>query len=312
MPDGKHPDRLGVGLLYNPSLPPFLRGHLDAWDYLEIIPDMFRTDNGPGRTPRFVELESWTGILDWVAARKPVVAHSIALSIGSAELFDHDYVAEIAGWNRRYNFPWHSEHLSFIQVPGATAHDLQAHGVGLAAPVPYDAEVLEMIAARIKRIQTNVPAPFLLENNVYYIDIPEQEMTEPEFLNQLSERTNCGLLLDVHNVYCNARNHGFDACGFFDQLNLDRVIEIHIAGGNELAGMYTDSHAGPCPEPVWELLDYVVARAPNLRGITFEFHDSYYPLLKTGGILEHLDRARAAFARSPSSPDRIRSVAAAL
>jgi uncharacterized protein (UPF0276 family) len=141
-------------------------------------------------------------------------------------------------------------------------------------------------------VQRAVSAPFLLENSVAFIDVPDQDMTEPEFLNAVATRSGCGLLLDVHNVYVNARNHGFDAYDFVDDLELEHVGEIHIAGGSELAGMYTDSHAGPCPEPVWELLEWVVPRAPNLSGITFEFHDSYYPLLKGDGIEAELRRSR--------------------
>jgi uncharacterized protein (UPF0276 family) len=150
-----------------------------------------------------------------------------------------------------------------------------------------------MIATRIESVQAAVPLPFLIENNVYFIDVPDQDMTEPEFLNALAARTGCGLLLDLHNLYANARNHRFDPIAWLDQLDLDRVVEIHIAGGSELAGMYTDSHAGPCPDPVWDLLAHVTPRTPRLRGITFEFHDSYYPLLKSEGIARELGHARA-------------------
>src|SRR6185503_17942887 len=98
--------------------------------------------------------------------------------------------------------------------------------------VPYDHDVADMIAARIETIQATVPAPFLIENNVYFIDVPGQDMTEPEFLNALTRRTGCGLLLDLHNLYANARNHGFDAFAWLDQLDLERVVEIQIAGGS--------------------------------------------------------------------------------
>ena len=286
--------RLGVGILYNPALPDFLRTDLDLLDYIEVIPDMFWTDRGTGATPRYVELESWVEVLDWLAERRPVVGHNIGLSIGSAGRFDGGYVEQIARWHQRYRCPWHSDHLAFVTVGGANGHE---HNAGLAVPVPYDDEVLDLVAERVGIMQRAVPVVFLLENNVYYIDIPEQDMTEPQFLNRLTARTGCGLLLDVHNVYANARNHGFDPAGFLGELDLTRVAEVHIAGGNELAGMYTDSHAGPCPEPVWQLLDRVVAGAPNLCGITFEFHDSYYPLLKEDGIREQLRRARGAWDR---------------
>lgn len=288
--------KLGVGLLYNPSLPEYLRERRDTFDYVEVIPEMFWTDLGPeAEGPRFVELEGWVAMLDWLVTQCPVVAHNIGLSLGSADGFEPAYATHIEEWNRRYGFAWHSDHLSFVRVRTSDGHD---HNAGLAVPVPYDREILDLVASRIEIVQREVAAPFLLENSVSFIDLPEQEMTEPAFLNGVASRTGCRLLLDVHNVYVNARNHGFDALGFVGELDLDHVGEIHIAGGSELAGMYTDSHAGPCPEPVWELLEWVVPRAPNLGGITFEFHDSYYAELKADGIARELDRARVIWARS--------------
>lgn len=291
--------RLGVGLLYVPSLPNFLRENVDALDYMAIVPDRFWSDQGPGDGPRYGEAGRQVEVLDWVAARKPVVGHSVGLSIGSADFFDDEHVEQVARWQARYAFPWHSDHLSFSRLPGMDAHSDFA---GLAIPVPYDRDVLEMIAGRVQRVRERVPVPFLLENNVYYVDLPEQEMSEPEFLNALSVRGGCGLLLDVHNVYVNSVNHGFDARSFIRALDLSRVVEVHIAGGSEMGGMYTDSHAGPVASPVWDLLDEVVATAPNLCGITFEFEDGYLPALGGwDGVLRELDRARTAWDRRPGA-----------
>jgi uncharacterized protein (UPF0276 family) len=281
---------LGVGLLYNGELSTFLASDLAVLDYIEVIPDTFWTDYGPDAPDRYVLAEDSVAELDAVAGELTVVAHSIGFSLGSADAFESSYLEQIAGWARKYGFPWHSDHLSFARISGPDGHQ---HNAALAVPVPYDGELLDLIADRIESIQVHIAAaPFLIENNVYFVDIPNQEMTEPEFLNALSHRTGCGLLLDLHNVYTNARNHGFDALEFVDQLDLSRVVEIHIAGGSEFAGMYTDSHAGPCPQPVWQLLDVVAPRAENLAGVTFEFHESYYPLLGDDGIRRELLRAR--------------------
>jgi uncharacterized protein (UPF0276 family) len=293
--------RLGVGLLYVPSLPRFLREHVDALDYMAIVPDRFWVDDGPatGTGPRYRDFDRQVELLDWVAARKPIVGHSVGLSIGSADLFDVEHVEQVARWQARYGFPWHSDHLSFNRLPGMDAHSEEA---GLAIPVPYDREVLEMVAARARRVREIVPVPFLLENNVYYVDLPGQEMTEPEFLDALCDRAGCGLLLDIHNVYVNSVNHGFDARDFIRAVDLRNVVEVHIAGGSEMAGMYTDSHAGPVAGPVWDLLDEVVERAPNLCGITFEFEDHYLPALGGhDGVLRELERARQAWARRPAA-----------
>jgi uncharacterized protein (UPF0276 family) len=285
---------LGAGVIYNSSLPEFLRGELDAIDYLEITPDMFWTDRGPSSDPRYEELESWVELIDWVVTRKTIVAHNIGMSIGNAGRFDRAYLAQIASWHRRYSFPWHSDHLSFADVTGPDGHVLNA---GSALPLPFDYDVLDMIAERVDQVQATVPVPFLLENSVYFLVFRDQHMTEVEFLNRLTSRTGCGILLDLHNLYANARNHNFDAHQFLRELDLSRVVESHIAGGSEFAGMYTDSHAGACPEPVWDLLEDLVSKAPNLRAVTFEFHDSYFPFLGAEGVRGQLTRARDIFAR---------------
>lgn len=291
------PPALGVGLLYNAALPEFVRSNLDSFDYLGIIPDTFWLDRGPGHPQRYEELEFWIETLDWVAASCPIVSHNIGLSIGNAGSLDFSYLEQLSLFHNRYQFPWHSDHLSFVQVRGASGDD---HNAGLAVAIPYDKEMLELVASRVAVVKEKIPIPFLLENSVYFVDIPEQDMPETEFLNRLTQSSQCGLLLDLHNLYANARNHGFDALTFLDLVDLTSVVEIHIAGGDEFAGMYTDSHAGPCPEPVWELLDYAVPRTPNLRGITFEFHFSYYGLMGEAGVRAQLDRARVAWARRSS------------
>jgi len=283
-----------VGVLYNAALPDFLRANLELVDYVAVIPDQFRTDRGAGAEARYGELEADVDFLEWLAERIPLVAHGIGLSIASAGSLDLEYVEEVAAWQRRFGFEWHSDHLSYVRVADEHGHD---HNAGLAIPFPYDEDVLTLIAERVELVHELIPAPFLLENNVSYIDIPDQDMTEPEFLNRLTAETGCGLLLDVHNVVVDATNHEFDAHEFVREIDLARVGEVHVAGGSELAGMYTDSHAGPAPEAVWRLLDHVVASAPNLCGITFEFHESYYPLLKWDGIRHELELSRAAWGR---------------
>lgn len=285
---------LGVGVLYNPSLPGFLVEEPEAYDFVSIIPDMFWTEEETPAGRRYDLLENWVAVLDRLARRVPLLMHTLGLSLGTASSFDEAYVEHLATWQQRYRFAWHSDHLSFVRITGADGHD---HNAGLAVPVPYDREVLELVASRIRHVREVVRAPFLIENNVYFIDIPEQEMQEPEFLNRLVRETGCGVLLDLHNLYANARNHGFDAFDFLDQLDLQAVGEIHIAGGSELGDMYTDSHSGPAPEPVWQLLEWVLPRAPNVCGITFEFHDSYFPRLGRDGLRAELARARDAWNR---------------
>jgi uncharacterized protein len=285
---------LGVGILHNPVVSDLLKSDPGMVDYVSIMPDLFWTDSGPNVNPRFVELESWMEFIDWADGRYPLVAHSIGLSLGSAVFSDDAYIERLVEWHRRYRFLWHSDHLSFAQVRSASGHEQHA---GMAIPLPFDFEALELVGNRVKALCERLPSPFLVENAVAYLTFSDQDMSEPVFLNSLVHNSGCSLLLDLHNLYTNARNHKFDACAFLRQLDLNAVVEVHIAGETEVGDMYTDSHSGPCPEPVWSLLEEIMPCTPNLRGITFEFHDSYFPIFGAEEVHAQLDRARAIWSR---------------
>ena len=288
--------RLGVGLSFQGTLRDYVLQNLDDFDFLEVIPDVFWTDQGAETEPRYVERPDARPFLDQVALSRPLVCHSVGLSIGSAERFDEGHVEQIAAWQRRHGFPWHSDHLSFNRLEHPTGH---AMDVGFTMPVPYDDEVLEMLAARVARVQAKVPVPFLLENNVYYFAIPEQDMSEAEFLNRLAARTGCGLLLDLHNVHVNATNHGFDPWDLLGELDLSRVVEIHLGGGLTVDGTYMDAHSGPCPPEVWEMLRAVLPRAPNVKGVVFEVFGNYFPdLVGPEAVRGELAKAREIVWRS--------------
>ena len=280
--------KLGVGLLYNPVLPDFVLGEPDKFDYLEFIPDREWEDKGVAAASRHGMFETSRAFFARVREQKPLVCHSIGLSIGSAGIFDTGHIAQIARVHAEFNIAWHSDHLSFARVP-LTDHEMHT---ALSLPVAYDEEMLAMITERVHHVRSVVPRPFLLENNVYYVDQPEQEMTEPAFLNRLSHESGCGILLDLHNVYVNAINHHFAPETFLRDLDFDRVVELHIAGGDMLLDFYTDAHSGPVAQPVWDLVEQTLRAAPGIRGVTFEFHESSYPMLKHEGIRAELDKAR--------------------
>jgi uncharacterized protein (UPF0276 family) len=282
-------------VLFNPALTEFVYSHSESLDYLAVIPDRSWVDHGQGSKARFEELPEVYRILSEVSHSLPVVMHCIGLSICSAEVFDEEYVSRLALWRARHDCVWASEHLSFSR--SGTGHESNA---AVALPVPYDREMLDLLIPRTRAVQMRLGCPFLLENNVYYFTFPYQEMTEAQFLNELTLETGCHLLLDLHNVYTNSINHGFDARSFLSALDLTRVLELHIAGGSSLLGFHIDSHSGPAPEGVWELLEFVAPRAPSLRGVTFEFHESTWPLLRDDGLLEHLERARGVLADAQS------------
>jgi len=285
---GRDAPCLGVGIMANLAIAPFI-GTAGAVDYLAVTPDMFWTDHGlqaGEERQRFTDIPNWVAMLD--QSQLPMVSHHIGLSIASAIPTDRAYVAQMANWAERWHAHWLSEHLAFVAI--AEGHGASAAGLALTAP--FDREVLDLAVERARYVMERTQAPFLLENSPYYVTFDDSEMREAEFLNRFCADSGGGLLLDLHNLYCNAVNYGFSGHRFLDELELATVVEVHIANGSTLAGIYADSHAGAPPEPVWDLLDDLVGRAPNLRGITFEFHDSYLPLLGFDGVADVIARAR--------------------
>jgi uncharacterized protein len=133
----------GVGVLFNPALADFVADRADSLDYLSIIPDRFWVDRGRGAAPRFEETAAGAAVLAEASRSLPIVLHGIGLSICSADVFDREYLTQLARWRERYDCPWVSEHLSFSRI--GAGHETNA---GIALPVPYDREVLSFLQPR--------------------------------------------------------------------------------------------------------------------------------------------------------------------
>ena len=290
-----------MGLAYQAPLAPLLAAAEAELDYVEVVPDILWTDLGQGAEPRYIDDTAGRSALERACRGRPVVAHGIGLSIGSAGVFDTAHVEQVERWRRRLGFAWHSDHLAFHLAE----HDDRLMNVGITLPLPRDRESIDLLVPRIREVQQRVPVPFLLENNVYYFDIPACEMDEATFLNTLCRESGCGLVLDLHNVYTNARNHGFDANALLAEIELGHVGEIHVAGGMELDGFYLDAHSDTIPDPVWALLEWTLPRCPNLGGVTFELFGSWFDSVGDARVTADLRRLRALWtsatrrARSP-------------
>jgi uncharacterized protein len=298
-----HVPKLGIGLGYQAQLRPFLEKRGGEFDFLEVVPEVVWNDLGPGRQTRYVPDPSATAFLEEQSRVRTVIPHSIGLSIGSAHRFDREHVEQMALWHRWLGFPWHSDHLAF--------HLAEHHGpdegevnLNLTLPLPLDHDTLDLVAGRVAEMQAAVPVPFLLENNVSYFRMPDEDYDEAEFLAALHRESGCGLLLDLHNLYVNERNLGIDAGAFLERLPLEAVVEVHVAGGMEMDGFYLDAHSGPVLEPVWRMLERVLPRCPNLGGVVFELFGSWYEPMGEEGLRRQLDRMRSLWARYQPVPAR--------
>jgi len=194
-------------------------------------------------------------------------------------------------FQKEWPFVWHSEHLGFQTIAGDNDVRLE---IGVPLPMPATVEAVELVAERSANILKRYDVPFLLENPAHYFsDLPADPEIRDEyrFLSAFTRKSGCYLLLDLHNLYCNAVNHHFDAHDVIDSLPLDRVIEIHVAGGSWRDGFWMDAHDGRVPEPVWELLVYVLPIAPNVAGVVFELLDEHAIRLGVAAIENELKRA---------------------
>lgn len=285
--------KLGVGLAYQGPLRAVVEAPNGDFDFVEIVPDILWTDLGPGQHPRHLDDADSVALVNRIARRQPVIPHSIGLSIGSAHAFDEEHVAQIRRWWQRLQFPWHSDHLAYHLAE----HRESVTNIGITLPLARDRESLDLLIPRVAHVCEQIPVPFLLENNVYYFDIPDAEMDEASFLNTLCRESGCGLLLDLHNVYTNARNHGSDAMALLEAIALEHVGEIHVAGGMEHDGFYLDAHSDVVPEPVWALLEWVLPRCPNVGGVVFELFGSWVAGVGEARVREEMRRLKALWSR---------------
>ena len=214
-----------------------------AVDWFEIISENFL--NSQGR-PRYV--------LDQIAERYPVVMHGVSLSIGSTDPLNFEYLEKLAALAREVQARWVSDHVCWTGVAGRNTHDL--------LPVPLNEETLAHIVERVRVVQSVLERPLVLENPSSYLTFAESTMPEWEFLSRLADEADCGLLLDVNNVYVSSINHDFDPVEYIELVPHDRIVQIHLAGHTNCGTHCIDTHDGPVIDPVWELYD----RARRLTG----------------------------------------------
>jgi len=221
-------------------------------------------------------------VLERARAAAPLVLHGVSLSIGSTDPLNERYLGELAALARRFEPAWVSDHLCWGSFGGHYAHDL--------LPLPYTEEALAIVAERIQRVQERLGRRILVENVSSYVTFTHSTMPEWEFLAAVAERADCGILLDVNNVYVSAVNHGFSAEEYVDGVPPARVGQIHLAGHSDKGTHLLDTHDAPVVPAVWRLYRRAVRRLGRVS--TLVEWDDHIPALEV--VLAEAERARAA------------------
>ncbi len=191
-------------------------------------------------------------VLDQVVERYPVALHGVSLSIGSTDPLDLEYLKELKSLADRTRARWVSDHLCWTGVLGRNTHDL--------LPMPYTEEALRHTIARVREVSERLERPLVLENPSSYVEFAASTLTEWEFLAHLAAEADCGLLLDVNNVYVSAFNHGFDPREYIAGIPADRVVQYHVAGHTNKGTHILDSHSDHALPEVWDLYRQAWAR----------------------------------------------------
>lgn len=227
----------GTGLgMRRALMSPFLSARPATIDFLEVAPENWIGLGGRyGR--RFRE----------IADAYRFVLHGLSLSIGGPTPLDVELVKSIKGFMDEFNIDIYTEHLSYCSDHGHL-YDLM--------PIPFTADAVTYVAKRIQQVQDILERQIAMENVSYYAAPEPKEMAELEFLNAVLEEADCGLLLDVNNIYVNSINHRYDPMQFLKSLPGERIAYVHVAGHyNEAEDLIVDTHGADVIEPVWQLLE---------------------------------------------------------
>ena len=232
-------------------------------------------------------------LLDELVERYPMALHSVGMNIGGVDALNRDYLVKVKHLASRCQTGFISDHLCFSAADGRKIHDL--------LPLPYTEEALQHCCDRVSVIQDIIGCRISVENISAYAEYQHNSINEAVFLNKLAERTGCGILLDINNLYVNEKNLQQDAKQFIDSINADAVEEIHLGGFTDKGDYYLDAHNNPVCEGVWRLYEYALNRLPSCP--TLVEWDNDLPVFDT--LLEEQREAQSIY-QTYSSGKRVR------
>jgi uncharacterized protein (UPF0276 family) len=294
------PAELGVGLVYFQALAP-LAEERGALDVLEVEPQVFwLPSEGPDR------YRDSGAPLRWLAGLPvPKIAHGVASPIGSARPPDAAAVDRFARDLVTLQAAWASEHLSFSRARGADG----PFEAGFFLPPRQTREAALRIARNARAMAARLPVPFAVETGVNYLKPLPGELSDGRFVATVAEEADCGILLDLHNVWTNARNGRQPLDEFLRELPLERVVEVHVAGGEWHRGYWLDAHNGPAQGELMDIVRRVLPELPSLRALIFEMLADHVPRVGFDAIRGQIAELRRAWDARLAAPARARRAA---
>jgi len=275
----------------------------NAIQFMEVAPENWVKMGGAARYK-----------FDQAAEKYPLAVHGLSLSLGGQAPLDRELLKNTKALMTQYNSTFFSEHLSYCECEGHL-YDL--------LPMPFTEEAVKHVAQRIRYVQDFLELQISLENTSYYLHSPTSTMNEVEFLNAIAQEADCGIHLDVNNIYVNGVNHGLlDPYVFLEQVDVKRVNYIHIAGHdeehsaaqvvddlegesfNKIKGAYRhlpelliDTHGEAVKGTVWDLLEYAYQRLPVIPPTLLERDFNFPPFAELYAEVEHIAQLQQKYAQ---------------
>lgn len=287
---------LGVGVTWFAGLEPVVRANEQLIDVLEVEPQSFWRREREGGS-LVVDRAALNAFLN---QRPTKLVHSVSSPVGGTLGPSEGDVALLTSAARAMNSPWISEHLSFNRV----ADEAGAWHAGFLLPPRQSSAGVEAAVASIRSLAARVPVPVAIETGVSYLRPRPDELPDGEFVARVAEAADCGILLDLHNVWTNDRNGRQSLADYIEQLPVERVWEIHVAGGYSHRGFWLDAHSGTVPADLMELAARIVPRLPNVKAIVFELFPSYFPKIGESAFRPQLEALHRLWDRRNTSQIR--------
>lgn len=245
-------NHIGVGINYRSEIADKLIANLDKFDFIEI------------NTERFFVKQS-NDKLSYIVDKVPVVLHGLTLSLGTINQdIPASYFNNLVDTLKKIDCKWFSEHIAVTNAYGVELRSLM--------PVEFSQRSVLNIVKKAKELMTISQKTFLLENIAYYYNVPNSYMSELTFIKDVVENADCGILLDLNNLYVNSINHKYDPFDFINKLPLERVVEVHLAGCNHINDMLVDTHASATRQEVLTLFRHVLKKT-HINGVVIERDD---------------------------------------
>ncbi|MFK0133190.1 DUF692 family multinuclear iron-containing protein [Streptomyces rubiginosohelvolus] len=284
---------LGIGIGWRPEIAAEVEA-LSGIDWVEAVAENLCADHLPDSLVRLRE----RGVT--------VVPHGVALGLGGADRPDPDRLAGLAARAELLGAPLVTEHIAFVRAGGPLTASPRLEA-GHLLPVPRTWDALDVLCENVRIAQDSLPVPLALENIAALITWPGEELTEGQFLAELVERTGVRLLIDVANLHTNHVNLGQDPAKALDELPVEAIAYVHVAGGVEKNGVWHDTHAHPVSEPVLEVLSELRSRI-DPPGVLLERDDAFPPGAELAGELDAIRATlRKAAPSADAGPDRAAS-----